>query len=221
MVAPPCPSLEANKSNQVQLVPISIIEELVHIADFATNGLIEPIPQATIEAIAIKEIALIIDEELIIGREIERFIRNGRLGNRHIEGQEITESQTEVLLHKALFEAIAMLKFESPKGLFGNKLLVDSMLFHIDLFRLPIQVILTKNVAVAKQQVIISGAEVTTYPRSEQELFQVTHRVVVPILDFVVPIPLIVNLFIPEVDNPIAQITILAGARKRKKAYQE
>lgn len=202
---------EAHECNDVDLVSAPVLEELVHIAKFKPHQLVEFIADSAVEPVPVEDRAFGVEEDLIVGGQVDCPVEHFPLVQWHIQGEEIPEPEPEIGFYPALFKTVPVLEVDSSCPLPRDKLLENAVLVYGHLFILGACVIFTQDIAVPEQEVIIIFGKVHPDARPEQELFQVADGVVIPVLHLVVPVPLRADLLVSEIDQPVAQVTGLPG----------
>jgi hypothetical protein len=130
-----------------------------------------------------------------------------------IEGQgnaqEIAQPKPGIVLKKTLLKTVSVLEGNASGGLSGDELLVDAMLVKMGLGIGIAQVRFTVNEAVSEQKIVVIFTQVVPDPRPEKQLFGISDRIEIPVLNLVVPIPFVRNLFVAKVNHPVSYLTCL------------
>jgi hypothetical protein len=113
------------------------------------------------------------------------------------------------MLDPSLFEPVAMLDDRVVDHLLCDELKEGSMLVdHV--FDISRDIVFTSYKAVSEEEVIVVFSEIVANPCPEQQLLQIANDIVITILNLVVPIPSVIDLFTAKILIPHTQVTVLS-----------
>ncbi len=160
-----------------------------------------------------QDIIFAIQEDLIVGRKIKSTILDLLMIQGKIKTQKVAKSHFKIAGDKPLLKPISVLQTYSTYSLSRDKLLINSMLIDIHLLVSASYIILTENKTITQQEIVVVLCQINTDTGPQKQLFQISNRIIISVLDFIMPIELIIQLYVSKIDQPIAQITFLGVAQ--------
>ncbi len=148
VAGPWVPSSKIPEHHHIDLIPAGGLKHLAHVGQFHPYVIVEFETQPAVDPVAVENGLREVEEDLVVGGQVQRVVQHVRLAQGYIEKQEIARPHPEVTLDPALLEAVAVQQFDPPERLPGDVLLEDPVLVDVILV-FAVHIVLRQDVAVA------------------------------------------------------------------------